>query len=144
MIATKEELAVYAGQRKHNSQLSHFEKLALFTRLKEVPFWGMSSHALDRLVEKGIKATREDVISTLNHANIVEYRIFQYEQSVDLYDERVILRSKAKVNGRYNLNVVYSLTNHRIISVWTNHVLDKHSTLDWSIYNKDMKVFGVN
>lgn len=141
-MITMENLATYAGQRKHNSQLSHFEKLSLFTRLKNVQYWGMSAHALDRLVEKGIKATKEDVVSTLNHANIVEYRIFQYSEN-DACDERVILRSKAMVNGRYNLHVVYSLTNHRIVSVWTNHVLDKHSTLDWSIYNKDMKVFGV-
>ncbi|AGI11827.1 hypothetical protein PQE71_gp076 [Bacillus phage Izhevsk] len=140
----KHELEKYSGKRKHSSQMKKFENTGLMKRLKEVEEWEweLIDHALDRLIEKGIRASKRDIVSTIYNCSIIEYRIV-YNRRLRLYEERVILRSKATVNRCYNLNVVFSLTTKNIVTVWINHVKDRHSTLDWSIYDKNMKVLGV-
>lgn len=142
LLTKTNELAEYCGQRKHISQLKGFEHQGLWKRIKAIKEWNILPHTFDRLREKGIRATKKDITSTVFYANIIEYRII-WNKVHRCYDERLILRSKAFVNGRYNLNVVYSLTTKNIVTVWLNHENDKHNTLDWNIYNKDMKVFGV-
>ena len=134
------EIVKHLGKRKHASQLTVHEERALMKRLLQVEEWQwtMKQHALDRMEQKGVKASKRDVISTIYHSKIIEYKI---DRAYQKCDERVVLRSKAFVNGDNNLHVVYSLTNNEIISVWMNHKDDRHSTLDWSIYSDDMKVF---
>lgn len=142
LIRTQLEMGEYNGQRKHISQMEKFEIDGLFKRLKNVNRWGIIGHALDRLREKRINAKYEDIVSVINNSSIVEYKI-DYNSVANRYEERVILRANAIVNGQYNMHVVYSLTREKIITVWLNHVNDFHATLDWNIYNADMKVFGV-
>lgn len=134
----------YEGKRKHCSQFKPFEMTGLWKRLKSVQEWEwtIADHVYDRLVQKKIRATKQDIISTLHNASIMEYRIIHSHFHNGL-DERVILRSKAIVNRCYNLHVVYSLTYNEIITVWMNHVDDRHSTLKWELYDQNMKVFGV-
>jgi hypothetical protein len=141
-VAVRQEMAKYAGKRKHGSQLQGFEEAGIWKRLKAIEEWEWEilPHALERLEKKGIIATRQDVISTILYSSIIEYKI-DYIRRKDEYDERVLLRSKAIVNGDSNLNVVYSLTNKTVVTVWNNRITDKHSTLDWSLYDEDMKVF---
>lgn len=136
------ELAKYAGKRKHASQLEKFEEVGIWKRLRGIQEWEwvMSPHALQRLAEKRIRASRHDIVSAIHNANIIEYKI-DYNKKYKTYDERVVLRSKAVVQNKYNLHAVYSLTNKRIVSVWLNHVDDHHATLDWNLYDKNMKVF---
>jgi len=138
------DLKKYCDKRKHGTQLERFEELGLWKRLNQVEEWEWEiiDHALDRLEEKGIEATRHDIISTISNSSIIEYRIV-YNKRHRKYEERVVLRSKAIVNRRYNLHAVFSLTNNNVISVWMNHVNDRHKTLDWSLYDKNMKVLGV-
>lgn len=145
-ITVKEEMKKFVGNRKHVSQMTEKEINGLFNRLKSVEKsgkrWSVSGHTFDRISQKGINATYEDVVSAIHNATLIEYKIDQAKFS-DGVDERVVLRSKEVVNKSYNLNVVYSLTNRKVITVWINHIKDKHATLNWDIYNKDMKVFGV-
>lgn len=126
--------------------MNEHEKNGLFERLKSVEknglTWRMSGHTLDRLSEKNIKATYQDLTSMIHNAKVIEYKI-DYNEFLRAPEERVVLRANAIVNQRYNLNVVYSLTNRKIITVWVNHIRDLHTTLDWSIYDKDLKVFGI-
>lgn len=142
LVEQQLEMSQYIGRRKHSSQLSEIETDGLFERLKEVENWRIKTHALDRLAEKGIEATYQDIVSTIGYAEMVEYKI-NYNPLINRCDERVVLRSKAIVNRCYNLNVVYSLSENRIVTVWNNHINDRHDTLDWSIYDADMKVFGI-
>lgn len=135
------EFSRWAGKRKHVSQMKAYEEKNLWNRLKRVEDWKVNKHAFDRIKEKGINATREDMISTIFNATMIEYKI-DYDKKNNKYDERVVLRAKAIVNKCYNLNVVYSLTDNRIVTVWINHIKDKHETLDWSVYNPKMKVFA--
>lgn len=134
------EMRKYVGKRKHGSQLTQHEKTRLWQRLYSVQEfeWELSDHALDRVEEKGIRATKQDIISTIYHSEIIEYKIDSVKGKVE---ERVVLRSKAIVNEEYNLHVVFSLQDKIVVTVWMNHINDRHATLDWSIYDPSMKVF---
>lgn len=142
-VKQKQEIFRYVGKRKHGSQLSNLEENGLWKRLKNVEEWEWEiiEHALDRLKQKGIQANRQDIISTIHNATLIEYKIDRDDKRQP--DERVVLRSKAIVNRNYNLHAVYSLTNKRIISVWMNKIDDRHATLKWDLYDKNMKVFGI-
>jgi len=142
LVRVQLEMGKYCGQRKHVSQITQQENDGLYKRLKEVDKWKIVSHALDRLKEKNINATREDIVSTINNSTLIEYKI-DYDKRINRYEERVVLRSNAIVNRNFNLHVVFSLTKKQVITVWINDINDFHKTLDWSIYNEDMKVFGV-
>lgn len=139
-VQTQLELGQYAGQRKHWSQLSEQESERINTRLASIKEWEITSHTFDRLREKGINATVKDIVSVIGNASIIEYKI-DYNARVNRNEERVVLRANDVVNDYYNLNVVYSLTTNKVITVWINRIDDLHSTLDWSIYNSEMKVF---
>jgi hypothetical protein len=119
------------------------EENGLWKRLKKVEEWEWEiiDHALDRLKQKGIQANRQDILSTIHNATLIEYKIDRDDKRQP--DERVVLRSKVTVNRHYNLHAVYSLTNKRIISVWMNKIDDRHRTLNWDLYDKTMKVFGI-
>lgn len=136
------EMSKYIGKRKHRSQLTQQELDSLHGRLQDVTDWGISHHALDRLEKKNIHATYDDIISTIFNCAIIEYKI-DYNKKMNRCEERVVVRGLALTNKFYNLNVVYSLTNERVITVWLNHINDNHDTLDWSIYDESMKVFGL-
>lgn len=146
-LQEKRDMAKFIGKRKHGSQLKEFEVDGLFERLKEVErkgqTWRMAGHALNRLKEKGINATYQDVVSTIHNAQILEYKI-DHNKILGMCEERVLLRSKAVVNRNFNLHAVYSLTSRRIVTVWINHVKDFHDTLDWNLYTEDLPVFGVH
>lgn len=134
------EMSKYIGKRKHVSQMKESESYTIWKRLKGVKKWEFSEHALDRLKEKGIKATYDDIISMIGNAELIEYKI-DYNRSINRCDERVVLRSKSIINKRYNIHVVYNLSRESIVTVWMNHVRDRHHTLDWSIYDENLKVF---
>ncbi len=131
------------GKRKHASQMTDREKQIIWKKLKGVQLsaWKPTNHTLERLEEKGIEATIDDLKSTIYNSDIVEYRI-TYNKRTRQYDERVIVRAKSIVNRCYNLNVVFSITNKKIVTTWINHINDFHTTLDWSIYSEDMQVIG--
>ena len=140
--ASQTEMMKFAGQRKFVNQMTKQEIDGLFRRLRAVRSneWRLSGHVFDRLEEKGINATRRDVISTIHSSELLEYKI---DERYGVCDERVLLRAKAIVNDSYNLHVVYSLTNKKVVTVWINHINDRHATLNMSLYTADMKVFGV-
>lgn len=134
------EMSKYVGKRKHSSQLTQDEIDSLHKRLESVSNWGLTVHTLKRLREKGINATYDDIVSTIFNCEIFEYKI-DYNKKSNRCQERVVVRSKVLTNGEYNLNVVYNLSNSFIVTVWLNHIDDRHKTLDWSIYDESMKVF---
>jgi len=142
LVQQQTEMSQYIGKRIHGSQLEDFQSNGIWDRLKSVKSWNVRKHAYDRLAEKGINATYEDLISCIHDSTLIEYKI-DYNPITNRCDERVVLRANAVVNYCYNIHVVYSLSQQRIITVWMNNVNDLHKTLDWSIYDESMKVFGV-
>ena len=139
-ITLQKEMSKYIGMRKHSLQLTNIEREAIDKKLKDISSWTMTRHATDRLAEKGIKATYDDIVSTVHNHEIIEYKI-DYNDRLNRCQERVVVRSKARTNKNYNLNIVFNITDKKIVTVWLNHIKDRHATLDWSIYNEDMKVF---
>lgn len=143
---TVQDMAKYIGKRKHCSQMTQEEIKGLFLRLKSVEEnglrWGMAGHALDRIHEKGINADYWDIVSSVWNSEMIEYKIDENKRT-GKPEERVVIRSRAVANRSYNLNAVFSITQRRIVTVWLNHINDRHSTLDWSIYDEKMPVFNV-
>jgi hypothetical protein len=134
----KNEKLPYRGRKKHFSQMTNQEINHIWNALRSVKKWNISSHALDRVTQKGIQVTYRDIITTIHNATIIEYHIAKFN---DEKDNRVLLRSKAIANKYYNLNVVYSLTRKEVVSVWLNHINDRHETIDMSDYTKSLRIF---
>lgn len=130
------------GKRKHHSHMTKKEIEGLFRRLKSIQEWDILPHALERLEEKRIKATYEDLVSTIKNSEIIEYRIL-HNPIIRGCEERVVIRSKKVINRKYNLHIVFSLTCQTIVTVWINRVNDRHETLRWELYDSKMKVLGV-
>jgi hypothetical protein len=135
-VAKNEEVPK-RGRKKHYTQMSKKETDYLFSKLRGVKRWGLSYHALDRIEEKGIEVTYEDIVSTIYNSNIIEYHVTKYKGE---NDSRVLLRSKSLVNGENNLHVVYSISRKKIISSWLNHKNDKHKTIDMRDYSGNVKI----
>lgn len=140
LVVSENEKMKQTGKRKHGSQMTLEEIRGVKRRLMDVKEWKIIDHAFDRLQEKGIVATYEDIVSTIYNSHMIEYRIV-YNFYLGAYDERVIMRAKTLVNKHYHLNVVFSLTDNAVVTVWINHKKDRHDTLDMSIYDGNMKVF---
>lgn len=136
----KKERVPYRGKKKHGTQMSKQEQDYLFSKLKAVRRWKMSEHALERIEAKGINVSYRDVVSTIHNSTIIEYHMARFKGQPD---PRVLLRSKAVVNGKYNVHFVYSLKRREIVSSWLNEVTDVHKTLDWRDYDAKMKIRGV-
>lgn len=137
-MITKEKVE----KRKHVSQMSVQEKDFIWKRLKGVKEtdWKVVDHALERIGEKGIRVTIKDLVTTIYNAELIEYKTIDKWNGVQ---ERVVLRSKSVVNRNFNIHVVYNLTEKCIVTVWMNRIKDRHKTLDWSIYDAELKVLGV-
>lgn len=133
----KKERVPHRGVRKHFSQMSVNEINYLFKRLKSVKNWGVSNHATQRIKEKGIEVTYEDIVSNIHNSMVIEYHVAEH---MGKKDERVLLKSKSIINEVFHFNVVYSITSKRVITTWLNNIDDKHKTLDWSQYDKNVKI----
>ena len=126
-------------KRKHYSQMNTSEIKSLYAKLLSVTTknWRMSYHAEERLVQKRIDASRSRIVDVINHCEIIEYKTVDNGRYTY---ERVIVRDTTLINKNYNLNVVFDVTRGVVISVWLNHVKDRHSTLDMLIYDRELQI----
>ena len=127
------------GKKRHYSQMSKEEQDYLFSRLRNVKKWHIGDHALEQMEKKGIDVTYNDIKSTIHTSKIIEYHVAKVKNKEE---ERVLLRSNAVVNGKYNLHVVYGLGTKTIVSVWLNEVDDVHKTIDMNDYDKNVVIKG--
>lgn len=130
---------VKVEKRKHYSQMNTSEIKSLYAKLLSVTAknWRMSEHAEERLVQKRIDASRSRIIDVINHCEIIEYKTVDNGRYTC---ERVIVRDTTLTNKNYNLNVVFDVTRGVVISVWLNHIKDRHSTLDMLIYDRELQI----
>ena len=126
-------------KRKHYSQMNTSEIKSLYAKLLSVTTknWRMSYHAEERLVQKRIDASRSRIVDVINHCEIIEYKTVDNGRYTC---ERVIVRDTKKKKKNYNLNVVFDVTRGVVISVWLNHIKDRHSTLDMLIYDRELQI----
>lgn len=141
-IQRQKEMSKYIGMRKHSSQFKKSEKESLMKRLRSIDKWSISTHALKRIREKGIDATYNDIASTVHDCMIFEYKI-DYNRFTNRCEERIGVRSNSITNKNFNLNVIYSLTNKKVITVWLNRINDNHATLDKTLYDANLKIFNI-
>lgn len=136
--AVNNELVPRRGKKKHGTQMRYDEKKYLITSLKSVKNWNMSKHVLERIEEKGLLITIDDIESTIHNSTIIEYHVVN-----DNYkEERVLLKAKKTVNKQFHLNIVYSITRGNIISAWLNKVTDNHNSLDWRDYDNNLIIIN--
>lgn len=95
----------------------------------------ISLHSLKRFKEKfPVELTEEDLIDTLLTGDFIEYKKV-YENNI-LKDKRVVLRKNMKNDSEYDLVVVYSLIDNKIITVWDNKNTDQHYSLNLEKYSR--------
>lgn len=95
----------------------------------------ISWHSLNRFKEKfPVELTEEDLIDTLLTGDFIEYKKV-YENNI-LKDKRVVLRKNMKNDSEYDLVVVYSLIDNKIITVWDNKNTDQHYSLNLEKYSR--------
>lgn len=128
-----EEMKVYNNMRKHMSQFTEVEKKHLTKRIGKLKNLVLKPHLLERIQEKRIYITHDELAEVLVDFDIIEYRILNME-------ERAVIRSRTSFYGR-NYCLVVSLTKDEIVTIWLNNYHDLHNTLDEELYNKKMKVF---
>ena len=138
-IRTASTSVVRVEKRKHFSQMSVREIDTLYYKLSTVKphNWRLSQHAEERLTQKNIDASRSRIVDVINHCEVIEYKTVDNGRYTC---ERVIVRDTALTNKKYNLNVVFDITRGVVISVWLNHIEDRHSTLDMLIYDGAMQI----
>lgn len=138
-IRTASTAMVRVEKRKHYSQMDIREIDSLYSKLTTVKAnnWRLSPHAEERLVQKGIDASRSKVVDVINHCEVIEYKTVDNGRYTC---ERIIVRDTTMTNKNYNLNVVFDVTRGVVISVWLNHVRDRHSTLDMLIYDGALQI----
>lgn len=130
---------VKVEKRKHYSQMNTSEIKSLYAKLLSVTTknWRMSDHAEERIVQKRIDASRSRIVDVINHCEIIEYKTVDNGRYTC---ERIIVRDTTLTNKNYNLNVVFDVTRGVVISVWLNHIKDRHSTLDMLIYDRELQI----
>lgn len=74
------------------------------------------------------------MIDTLLTGNFIEYKKI-YKNNI-LQDERVVLRKNMKKDSEYDLVLVYSLKDNKIITVWSNKNTDNHYSLNLDKYSR--------
>lgn len=95
----------------------------------------VSLHSLKRFKEKfPVELTEEDLIDTLLTGDFIEYKKV-YENNI-LKDKRVVLRKNMKNDSEYDLVLVYSLIDNKIITVWDNKNIDQHYSLNLEKYSR--------
>lgn len=124
--------------KKHKTQMSERELDLLTTRVDEtdIPSVEITKYTLSRFNE------RFDGISLLDVAEVfIDYNIIEFNTNNG--DSRVLLRGTKDLKtdeGCYNVCIVYSLRNNRIVTAWLNNYHDHHKTLRIEEYSADLRI----
>lgn len=136
--------------KKHISQMSLSEVERLEKRLKKININKVTySHHLHNKDISFYNECLTEILQDINAREIIEYN--QTTMRNGRVDNRVLLREASgrdallKDNGstvkkKANLCVVISLDTSRIITAYWNSVCDSHKTMDWTRYDKDLKI----
>lgn len=93
----------------------------------------LTPYSLMRMRKRHISV--QSIYSVLKRGKLVE---FHYKDG----DFRVLVRG---THAYYNnvVCVVYSILTKEVITVFCNSVVDRHSTLDYSLYNKHLDIIKI-
>lgn len=132
-MSSVQEMIEFNNMRKHVRQFTKIEVKHLMKRIDSTKNLRLTPHLIDRIHEKKVYITNEQLTDVITNYSVVEYRILNME-------ERVVIRSNTSFYGE-DYCIVISLTQGAIVTIWKNSSTDLHSTLNEELYNKKMKVF---
>lgn len=124
--------------KKHISQMSEEEKDLLNERVADVdiPTVEVTKYTVNRIHQRFDDITLLDVAEVFLRHTIIEY-------NTNSGDQRILLRGTENVKDgkdKYNVCIVYSVRNNRLITAWLDHFLDNHKTLRIEEYTKDLDI----
>lgn len=91
----------------------------------------ISKHAKKRMREKGFHVTGKEISALLLPENLLDVQVTHNGEVTFVY--------RGSINSLYDLTFVIR-TDGRVITYWVNSSKDHHSTLDESIYRKDVDI----
>ena len=126
--------------RKYYKQMTPLEIEYLVKRVNQITHVNLCDHAWDKVNYLDIDLFElKEFLGNIKAENIIEYNTGKYhnEQRVILKDYRPI---KADDGSLVNFTYVIEIDKEMLITCWMNNIDDKHTTLDMSIYNKNLKI----
>lgn len=131
----------YRKVRKHVSQMSVQEKNKAREMFKKVKTWRIFDHVNHRIREKEYSITVDDVLQIMHEGDIIEYEQKYYIETGNVSHLLLLQTIRERENGESDImHMVFDMTDEGIVSVWLNHIDDRHYTLDMGIYSKGLKV----
>ena len=138
--------------KKHISQMTEAEKKYLKDKIKSIDRKDitLARHLTNK--QKNIGFKMKNIIEVLNEENVDEL-IVEYNETPTngVIDKRVLLRGDKSYNVRFesekgsfispaNICFVVLLDTYRVVTAYWNKTEDSHRTINWSRYNKDLKI----
>lgn len=130
--------------KKHVTQMSPEDKVVIAQRLDVILDENLifSSHLRDKLNAKSTLISKKLVDDIHND---IQSCIIEYNEAGN--SKRVVVRSnmcmpveRNRELDYVNLCLVIDLTNSRVVTAYTNSYDDDHSSVDYSRYDKNLKV----
>lgn len=118
--------------RKHISQMSE-EEITYCKSFLKTKEWFMSGHVEGKLKERG--GDLGLLLETIGYGELIEYHKRNGTS-------RLLLRSNRAIHNYVPCVVVAPLAG-RIITVYWNHILDHHRTIDMERYNPNLDVMAL-
>lgn len=115
--------------RKHISQMS-MEEISFCMEQVHNRSWGISKHVRDQLEERGGDIAL--LLETIGYGDLIEYHKRNGSS-------RLLLRSN-KIIHNYVPCVVVAPISEYVVTVFWNHVLDRHRTIDMGRYDSDLDI----
>ncbi len=119
--------------KKHENQMSGAEKAAIAMRVAEIAETIISTHAADRMAQKGVSGKEIEICLKYGHA-------------VEMHDEANELRAVIRHSfgmPKVAVCVVIGLCSGTIVTTWKNAGNDNHATLNMFAYDKSMNVLAM-
>ncbi|MFI5260790.1 MAG: DUF4258 domain-containing protein [Candidatus Paceibacteria bacterium] len=116
--------------KKHENQMTGAEKTAIAMRVAEIAATVISTHAADRMDQKGVSGKEIEICLKYGHA-------------VEMHDEANELRAVIRHSfgkPKVAVCVVIGLESGTIVTTWKNAGSDSHSTLNMFAYDKSMNI----
>jgi hypothetical protein len=110
--------------RKHETEMNEAEKAALTARIREIAETVISTHAADRMTQKGVTAKEIEIC-------------LRYGNGIEIHNEQGELRAVVRhAYGRPKVAicVVIGLETGLIVTTWKNAGSDNHKTLNTYAY----------
>lgn len=145
-------------KKKHVSQMTPeeiaFIKKVVFRSLNEHKNkLVVSTHLIDKMIDYRSDFDHRIALTTLEHLEhtLIEYSHKSKNNGVNIYKRRITVRSQipqeVELDGKLtscNMVFVLDMDECVVISSWFNKETYHHNNINWSRYNKNLKIISNN